>query len=143
MVLLWWHWAIIGLLLLIGEALGAAGFLLGLAVSAGLVSLLLALGFDLVMSAQLIIFSVIGVLLSWRLSIWFKQREQHQDHPLLNDRAAQLVGRVAIIQNVMGSGAYKVSVGDTLWMAKGPDGLNCNDQVTVIEAQQNLLIITS
>jgi inner membrane protein len=43
------------------------------------------------------------------------------DHPDLNRRAAQLLGRILIVAEAIEGGRGKVRVGDTLWPAEGPD----------------------
>lgn len=43
------------------------------------------------------------------------------DHPDLNRRAAQLIGRQLIVTEAIEGGRGKVRAGDTLWPAEGPD----------------------
>jgi membrane protein implicated in regulation of membrane protease activity len=43
------------------------------------------------------------------------------DHPNLNRRTAQLLGRILIVAEAIEGGRGKVRVGDTLWPAEGPD----------------------
>ena len=43
------------------------------------------------------------------------------DHPDLNRRAAQLVGRRLLVAEAIEGGRGKVHAGDTLWPAEGPD----------------------
>ena len=43
------------------------------------------------------------------------------DHPDLNRRTAQLLGRILIVAEAIEGGRGKVRVGDTLWPAEGSD----------------------
>lgn len=62
-----WHWLIIGLVLLIIELFSGSGFLLWLSIAAGIVSLFLWMFPHLLISYQVIIFAVVGIIsaVSW------------------------------------------------------------------------------
>ncbi|MBX9589306.1 MAG: NfeD family protein [Hyphomonadaceae bacterium] len=53
--------------------------------------------------------------------IWAHPSVLKTDQPDLNRRAAQLVGRVGIVEEAITHGRGKVRIGDTLWMVEGPD----------------------
>jgi membrane protein implicated in regulation of membrane protease activity len=52
---------------------------------------------------------------------WFKSREPAADQPLLNQRAAQLVGRIVVLEAAIENGYGKVRIGDALWTVVGAD----------------------
>jgi len=52
---------------------------------------------------------------------WFKSREPAADQPLLNQRAAQLVGRVVVLETALVDGFGKIRLGDALWTVTGAD----------------------
>ena len=53
--------------------------------------------------------------------VWASPAILKTDQPDLNRRSAQLVGRVAVVEEAIANGRGKVRIGDTLWMAEGPD----------------------
>ena len=110
-----WHWLVLCFLMLGMEALGAGGFLLGSAVAALLLSLVVWLIPDLGWAAQLFWFGLASLLFTlayWKL---FRKVNEQSDHPQLNQRAAQLVGRTLTLEQELLPGQSKIQVGDTLW----------------------------
>jgi len=51
---------------------------------------------------------------------WYRKTAPSED-PLLNDRAARLVGEVVEVTVPISAGAGRVRVGDGAWPARGPD----------------------
>jgi membrane protein implicated in regulation of membrane protease activity len=41
--------------------------------------------------------------------------------PMLNDRAARLVGRTVVVTQAIVNGEGRVRVGDSVWSCRGPD----------------------
>lgn len=126
-----WHWLILGVLLLLLEVLGASGFLIGLAVASLTLAGVVGLGLIESWSYQLLLFALLGVLftvLYWRV---FRSFNRHTDEPLLNDRAAQLIGRKFILANDLDNGQGRVQVGDTLWKAEAKTALAAGTQVEI------------
>jgi membrane protein implicated in regulation of membrane protease activity len=70
--------------------------------------------------------------------IWAHAAARRTDQPDLNRRAAQLVGRVAVVEEAIEHGRGKVRIGDTLWLVEGPD-LPCGAEVRVRGARGALL----
>jgi membrane protein implicated in regulation of membrane protease activity len=113
--------------LLLAVALGAAElavpgvFLVFIAIAAGITGLLALLFPALTMSAELAVFgawSVITVLIGRR---WYADYPVDSDDPLLNDRGARLIGQsVTVVEAIVG-GSGRVRVGDSEWIARGPD----------------------
>ena len=62
------------------------------------------------------------------------------DHPDLNRRAAQLLGRLLIVAEAIEGGRGKVRVGDTLWPAEGPDTPE-GGRVSVIGSNGTALLV--
>ena len=113
--------------LLLAVALGAAElavpgvFLVFIAIAAGITGLLALLFPALTVSAELAVFgawSVITVLIGRR---WYADYPVDSDNPLLNDRGARLIGQsVTVVEAIVG-GSGRVRVGDSEWIARGPD----------------------
>jgi membrane protein implicated in regulation of membrane protease activity len=70
--------------------------------------------------------------------IWAHPAVAKTDEPNLNQRAAQLVGRVLVLAEAIEGGRGRVRVGDTLWQVEGPD-LPRGTEVKVAAATATLL----
>lgn len=140
-----WHWLILGLALLIGEALGAAGFLLGAAVGCILTGLLVWAAPSLIegglgWKSQFLIGAVLSIVCS--LVYWrnFRASAQESERPELNQRSQQLIGRkLTLKQDVDFYG--RIQVGDTFWKVTCADSLKVGDKVEVIAADVSTLTI--
>jgi len=103
-----------GLFRLAGGELAGAWLL-----SAGLAAVLLDVGIDVV---------------------WAHPAVSVSDQPDLNQRGAQLVGRVLVVAEAIEGGRGRVRVGDTLWQAEGPD-LPRGAKVKVAAAKATVLLV--
>jgi membrane protein implicated in regulation of membrane protease activity len=72
--------------------------------------------------------------------VWAHPSVLRTDQPDLNRRAAQLVGRVLVVEEAIEGGRGKVRVGDTLWSAEGPD-VPCGAEVRVTAAKATVLLV--
>lgn len=72
--------------------------------------------------------------------VWAHPSVSKSDQPDLNRRAAQLVGRVLVVEEAIQSGRGKVRVDDTLWPATGPDSPP-GTKVKVTAATRTVLIV--
>lgn len=130
-----WHWLILGVLLLILEMLGASGFLIGLAVASLALAGAVALGVVESWSYQLLLFALLGIaftILYWRV---FRTFNSQTDEPLLNDRAAQLIGRKFVLEQNLENGQGRVQVGDTLWKAEAETTLTAGTKVEIYASE--------
>lgn len=119
-----WGWFIAGLLLLVAELIIPGVFLIWVGIAA-LILGVLSLAFQpfvfWVWQLQLILFAVLAVvsiLVGRRI---LKNREKSSDQPLLNQRAASLIGRSAVVSEAIANGRGRVRLDDTTWTAEGPD----------------------
>lgn len=53
--------------------------------------------------------------------IWARTAGSRTDEPSLNRRGSDLAGRTAIVCDAIVAGRGKVKLGDTVWLAEGPD----------------------
>ena len=136
-----WHWLILTFLLLGLEALGASGFLLGSAIASSLLALLLWLGPELSWAWQVAIFAFLSLVCS--LGYWkvFRRVNNQSDYPELNNRAAQLVGRVQQLDQDLPAGQGKIQVGDTLWKVRADEPLSQGDHVEIVAYEGMTLIL--
>lgn len=115
-----WLWLSLGIVLGAAEMLAPGFFLIWLAAAAiltGLVAWLLPIS----MTVQIVLFAILAIGLVQAGRRWFRGNPIESDDPLLNDRGARMVGDVVIVVEPIKSGTGRVTVGDSVWTANGPD----------------------
>ena len=133
-----WHWLLIAITLISIEMLAPGFFFLWMAISAFLVGGLLFLLPLLMIEWQLFIFSILSIS---SIVVWRNHLKTHPvvtDHPLLNQRTAQIVGRVFSLEEAIINGQGKIKIGDSLWRVQGED-CAINNKVKVIAAKGTIL----
>ncbi|VXB02978.1 conserved hypothetical protein [Luteimonas sp. 9C] len=114
-------WAAVALLLMAAETLVPGAFLLWMGFAAAAVFLVTLFVPGLTVLAQVALFvglSFVSVLI---YRTWFRGRERQSDHPTLNRRASQHVGRVLPLEQGIVAGRGRVRIGDAFWVVEGPD----------------------
>ena len=117
----YWHWWVLGVVLVILEVFSPGVFFLWLGIAAGLVGLVMFAYPALPVAGQLLtfaLFSVVSILL-WRA--YLKRHPIKTDQPLLNRRGEQYVGRVFTLDAPVVNGAGKIRVDDSIWKIHGTD----------------------
>ena len=89
-----WHWASLAVILLVLETLGTAGFLIGSAIAAFLMALIVAISPNIDWKIQLAIFSSSAMIFSLIYLKRFAKFNENTDQPNLNNRAAQHIGKI-------------------------------------------------
>lgn len=115
-----WSWMVLALILGIAEIIVPGVFLIWIG-AAALVTGLLTLLLPLPVAAQFVIFAVAAVGAVYVGRRYLKDHPVESSDPLLNDRIARLVGRQVTVIEAISGGEGKVKVGDTVWLAAGPD----------------------
>lgn len=116
-----WLWLALAAILAIAEIAITPGiFLIFVAMAAGatgIVTWVLPLSFSL----QLGLFGIFSLISVYSGRNWYRRNDRPNADPMLNDRAARMVGKnVTVVEDVsMTSG--RVRVGDGEWPARGPD----------------------
>lgn len=133
MEILYWHWWVLGLGLLVAEMLLPTGFfLLWIGAAAilvgGLAWVVPALGWE----PQLLLFGTLSIasFFVWR---HFRPHPVESDQPTLNRRGHSYVGRTFTLTTPIVNGVGKLHVDDSQWRITGPDAA-AGTQVRVIAA---------
>lgn len=115
-----WAWLILAVVLFALETVVPGVHFAWFGVAAIVVSaLILSLGIS--WPAQLIAFAITAVISVFLARRWSNPKSEISDTPDLNVRGAQYVGRTVTVEEAIYGGRGKVRVGDTLWVAEGPD----------------------
>ena len=125
-----WHWwAIAAILVILELTVSGTFFFLFLAAAAAIVGAVAALAPGVSWEVQLFLYaalSIVSVFL-WRAC---KPKERPSEHPTLNRRGHQYVGRRFTLAEPVVDGVGKLTVADTTWKIAGPD-LPAGARVTV------------
>ncbi len=138
-----WHWLILSLVLFALEALGASGFLIGVGIASALMALALWLVPSLDWGVQLMLFGIGALAMTvawWKV---FRRYNEQTDHPELNNRAVQMVGRVIILEQPVLNGQGRIQIGDTFWKVRSETDLAAGTTVVVSGCDGMVLQLTS
>lgn len=134
-----WLWWITAAVLAVLELVVPGVFFIWLAIAAsltGAVMLLLPLSIEW----QLAIFGVLSIIILVLSRRFFAGPEAMNDEPMLNRRGMGYVGRQFVLEDAIVNGRGKIRVGDSVWLAAGPD-LPAGAQVTVTSVDGVVLIV--
>jgi membrane protein implicated in regulation of membrane protease activity len=134
----YWHWWILGGILLLAEVFVSGFLFLWLAIAAGVVGLALLLFPGMDWKIQLTIFAVLSVA-----SIaWFRHYQRAHprvtDQPELNRRSRQYIGRTFTLEEPIVNGMGTLHVDDSTWRIMGED-TPAGENVTVVDVEGVLL----
>ena len=135
-----WLWLVLALALMSLEVVVPGLHFLWFGVAAAAVALLAWLGLD-GMVWQLVAFGALSMI-----TLYIGRRLAHDvgnvdpDTTALNERGQQYVGRKVTLSDAITNGRGRVKVGDTVWIAEGPD-LPAGTQVTVKRAHGTVLVV--
>lgn len=114
-------WVVAAILLGIAELAFPGVFLIFLAIAAAITGVALLALPDLPLGAQIASFaawSIVAVLIGRR---WYRDYPISTSDPLLNDRAARMVGAIVTVADAIENGHGRAILGDGTWPAVGPD----------------------
>ncbi len=114
-------WLIAAVLLGLAELLVPGVFLVFLAFAAAVTGLFLLLFPDLAVAAQLLSFAAWSAVAVWIGRRWYRENPVDSSDPLLNQRVARLLGETVTVVQAIDGGTGRVRVGDSEWIARGPD----------------------
>ncbi|WP_305462125.1 NfeD family protein [Photobacterium leiognathi] len=136
-----WHWLAIGLVLLLLELLGTAGYLLWLGISAVLVSILV-LMLPISWPLQWISFAVFALFTTW---LWwrYQHKKDKSDASVtkLNQRGVQMIGQRSVVTEAIVAGAGRLQFGDTTWSVVTDVDLEVGQKVEVVAVEGITLVI--
>lgn len=115
-----WAWLILAAVLFALEMVAPGLYLVWFGFSAAVIGCLLFV-VDIGWELQLLIFSVVAFASVYLLRGYVRAIAGPSDHPHLNERGSELIGRTVVVTHAIGNGSGRVKVGDTIWLAEGPD----------------------
>ncbi len=120
--LLYWHWIVLGFLLLVVEMLAPGAIIMWFGVGALIVGGIIYLLPDLPWEWQIFIFAIFSLS---SVFIWKKltkgSKDDNTESGTLNQRGKALVGRRVPLKEAIVNGIGRVQIDDTFWRVEGED----------------------
>ncbi|MCG6859466.1 MAG: NfeD family protein [Salaquimonas sp.] len=140
-----WNWWILALILMGLEILAPGAFFLWFGISAFVIGTIsLAVGSETgfwIWQTQVVGFVVLSFISAIFGRRFMNERGWNKsDNPTLNARAAQMVGRIGVLNEPISGGQGRAKIGDTTWRVAGPD-LPAGVQVKVVGEDAGLLMV--
>ena len=116
--LTFWHWMVLGVVLVIVELLMPGIWALWLGIGAFATGIVVLFPAQMSWQAQIVLYCVLSVasIVVGRLIV--RGRAQPEDHPTLNRRAENYVGQVFPLIDATENGRGRVRIGDSVWRVR-------------------------
>lgn len=125
-----WVWLTLGLVLAALEMVVPGVYLIWLAVAALLTGLLTAL-LDISVPVQIVDFVFLSLILAFSARRILRDKPIASSDPLMNRRGARMVGEIAVVSQTIENGSGRIHLGDSDWIAHGPDaGIGARVRIT-------------
>ena len=136
-----WVWLLVAMAMAVAELIVPGVFLIWLAAAAALTGLA-ALIFGLPLAFQFAVFALLSIASVYLGRRWYSNNPVESSDPLLNERAARLVGKSVLVVEPVDEHRGRVRIGDSEWSARGgPAG--AGDQVRITGIEGNCLRVES
>jgi len=116
-----WYWWVFAVLMVILETLAPGVIFLWLAISATALGFTLLVVTDLAWQYQFLLFAGLSIVSVAGGRLWVKRHPTESEHPTLNRRGEQYVGRRFTLSEPIVDGIGKITVDDTTWQISGDD----------------------
>tara|TARA_E500000305_G_C3950086_1_gene201738 strand:+ start:323 stop:790 length:468 start_codon:yes stop_codon:yes gene_type:complete len=134
-----WVWLTLGLVLATLEMLVPGVYLIWLALAAIATGILTAL-FDISLPMQIVDFVFLSLIAAYSARRFFRDKPIESSDPLLNNRGGRMVGETALVTTAIESGSGRVKVGDSEWIARGPD-MAAGARVRIVGSDGAILLV--
>ncbi|MFV1984247.1 MAG: NfeD family protein [Thiohalomonadales bacterium] len=130
--LVYWHWWILGVGLVILEIFAPGAIFLWMGIAAGIVGFILMLFPELTWQVQFIMFSVLSIasIVVWHY--YLKGSPTETDQPTLNKRGHQYIGRIFTLDEAIENNVGKIKVDDSTWKVEG-ENCEAGTQIKVVD----------
>jgi membrane protein implicated in regulation of membrane protease activity len=115
-----WVWLTIGVLLAGLEMLVPGVYLVWLGIAAIVTGVLTGL-LHLSLPVQVIDFVFLSLIIAFSARRFLSESPIRSADPLMNRRGARMVGQSAVVVQAIEHGSGRVHIGDSEWIARGPD----------------------
>lgn len=134
-----WLWLTLGLLLAALEMLVPGIYLFWIAIAA-LLTGVLTFALDLSVPMQVVQFIFLALIVTFTARRMVRDKPIESADPLMNRRGARLVGEQALVVQAIVHGSGRVKLGDSEWIARGPD-VATGEHVRVVGSEGAILLV--
>ena len=134
-----WAWLTLGLVLAGLEMLVPGVYLIWLA-AAAIVTGVLTLTLDLSLPVQVIDFVFLSLIIAFSAKRFLRDRPIESSDPLMNRRGARMVGETALVVQAIEHGSGRVKLGDSEWIARGPN-IAVGERVRISGSEGAILLV--
>lgn len=134
-----WVWLTLGLVLAGLEMLVPGVYLVWLALAAIITGVLTAT-LDLSVPMQVLDFVFLSLIIAFSARRFLRDRPIESSDPLMNRRGARLVGETAVVVQAIEHGSGRIRLGDSEWIARGPD-VAAGERVRISGSEGAILLV--
>ena len=134
----YWHWLILGGILLLVEVAASGFFFIWMAIAAAITGMVLLVIPDLGWQYQLVLFSGLSVTSIAAFRRYQRNNPEPTDQPALNRRGEQYIGRSFTLEQPITNNVGSIRVDDSTWRISGDD-LPAGASVRVVGADGVIL----
>ncbi len=98
------------------------------------------MGIDPGLPAQVVIFVSLSLIAAFSAKRFLRDTPIESADPLLNRRGSRLVGETALVTQALDGGTGRVKLGDSEWLARGPD-MDVGARVRITGSDGAILIV--
>ncbi|MCK5667696.1 MAG: NfeD family protein [Gammaproteobacteria bacterium] len=138
--IIYWHWLILAVALIILEILMPGAYFLWMGISAAVVGAAMFIFPTMTFLAQVLIFAILSVITVVMYKSYRKKNPLVTDEPALNRRGEQYVGQSFTLTEPIVNGEGKIKVDDSTWKITGAD-IDAGETVRVIAIEGTTLIV--
>lgn len=134
-----WVWIAIGLILAALEMLVPGVYLIWLAIAA-VITGVMTLGLGLALPSQVVIFVSLSLIAAFSARRFLRDSPIESSDPLLNQRGSRLIGETAVVTQALEGGSGRIRLGDSEWIARGPD-IETGTRVRIVGSEGTALLV--
>ena len=134
-----WIWLALGLALAALEMVVPGVYLIWLAIAA-LITAALTFGLDLSPTMQVVDFVFLSLIAVFSAKRFLRDRPIVSSDPLINNKGGRLVGEIAVVTAAIEHGSGRVHLGDSDWIAWGPDA-DLGTRVRITGSEGAILLV--
>jgi hypothetical protein len=140
--IIYWHWLILAVALIILEILMPGAYFLWMGISAVVVGASMFVFPQMPILVQVLIFAILSVITVMMYRSYRKKNPLVTDEPALNRRGEKYIGQSFTLTEPIVNGVGMIKVDDSSWKIKGFD-IDAGETVRVVAAEGTTLIVES
>ena len=138
--IIYWHWLILAVALIILEILIPGAYFLWMGISAVVVGAAMFVFPQMAILVQVLIFAFLSVITVMLYRSYRKKNPLVTDEPALNRRGEKYIGQSFTLKEPIVNGVGNIKVDDSTWKIKGFD-IDAGETVRVVAVEGTTLIV--